>query len=272
MSIQVRKPRFELPDALDPVYIRGEPEESYINVAMSILLPHLEPYLIRSMRAARPLVKDAALAADLDAFCGQEGQHYRAHADLNAAFVKGGARGFEALEQELAADYKRFEAERPLRFHLAYAEGFEALTTAFAIVFEREDRSKWHPVPLDIFNWHIMEELEHRTVAFEVYEHVVGSYLYRLFTGAYAQWHLLRFMIRGMEAMLAADPRTGTEFGGKAGRKAREARLSALLTKKVLPRLFGTWSPRYTPRNIEMPPSMAALADSYSARNTLARR
>jgi predicted metal-dependent hydrolase len=272
VDITVRKPRFELPEVLDPVFIRGEPEESYANVALSILLPHLEPYLIRAMRAARPRVKDAALAKDLDAFCGQEGQHYRMHAELNAALVRGGARGFEALERELAEDYRRFEAERPLRFNLAYAEGFEALTTATSLVFEAEDRSKWHPAALDVFTWHVVEELEHRTVAFEVYDHVVGSYPYRAAVGAFAQWHLLRFVVRGMEAMLAADPRTATEFGGAAGRKAREPRLNALLTRKVLPRLWKTYHPRYSPRAIEMPASMLALADHYSAQSVLLRR
>jgi uncharacterized protein len=217
-------------------------------------------------------VKDAALAADLDAFCGQEGQHYRMHAALNAALVRGGARGFEALEREVAADYRRFEAERSLRFNLAYAEGFEALTTASSLVFEAEDRSKWHPAALDVFTWHVVEELEHRTVAFEVYDHVVGSYAYRVAVGAFAQWHLIRFVVRAMEAMLAADPRTETEFGGAAGRKAREPRLNALLTRKVLPRLWRTYSPRYTPRAIEMPGSMQELAERYSAQSTLLRR
>jgi uncharacterized protein len=272
VKITVRKPRFEIPETLDPIVVRGEPEESYLNVALSLLLPHLEPYLIRTMRAAKPQVKDAALAADLDAFCGQEGQHYRMHAQLNAALVRGGARGFEELEREVAADYKRFEAERPLRWNLAYAEGFEALTTAFALVLGGEDWSRWHPAARDVFLWHVIEELEHRTVAFEVYDHVVGSYLYRVTAGAYAQWHLIHFLVRTMEAMLAADPRTETEYGGKAGRKAREPRLVALLTKKIWPRLRRTYSPRYTPRDIEMPGSMAELAEQYSARSTLLRR
>jgi uncharacterized protein len=272
VTITVRKPRFELPEVLDPVIIRDEPEESYLYVALSLLLPHLEPYLIRTMRAARPKVKDAALAEELGAFCGQEGQHYRMHAELNAALVRGGARGFDALERELAADYQRFESERPLRFNLAYAEGFEALTTAFALVFEGEDQSQWHPAALDVFAWHVIEELEHRTVAFEVYDHVVGSYAYRACVGAYAQWHLLRFLTRGMEAMLAADTRTRTDFGGEAGRKAREPRLTAMLKSKILPRLWRTYSPRYSPRKIEMPASMQQLAEQYSARSTLLRR
>lgn len=271
MSITPRKLRFDLPDSLDPVIIEGEPEESYINVAMSILLPHLEPYLIKTMRLAKREVRDDALAADLEAFCAQEGHHYRQHALLNQALVRGGARGFEDLERELAADYQRFQRSRSLRFNLAYAEGFEALTTAMALVFTGEDKSRWNPAVLDVFLWHLLEELEHRTVAFEVYEHVVGSYPYRIAVGAYAQWHLLRFLIRAANAMLAADPRTEAEFGGKAGRRRREPRLSALLFKKVLPRLSRTYRYRYSPRDLEMPAELEALTAPYTARARSAR-
>lgn len=235
MSITVRKPRFELPERLDPVFIAYEPEESYVNVAMSLLLPHLEPYLIRTMRRAKPRVTSDALARDLDAFCGQEGQHYRTHAALNAAFRGGGARGHEALEQRLARDYERFSAEKSLAFNLAYAEGFEALTSAMALMFETYDRSSWHPAVNDVFTWHMAEELEHRTVAFEVFEHVVGSYPYRMRVGAFAQWHLLRFLTQSMEAMLACDPRTESTFGGRAGRKQREPRRYTMLLGRVFP-------------------------------------
>lgn len=188
------------------------------------------------------------------------------HSELNAAFLRGGARGHEQLERELAADYQRFQATEPLRFNLAYAEGFEALTTAMAVIFAREDHSKWNPVALDVSTWHLLEELEHRTVAFEVYDHVVGSYAYRVRVGAYAQRHLLRFMNRTMEALLAADPRTEAEFGGRAGRKAREPRLFKLLARKLLPRVLRTYSPLYSPRDIAMPASFERSIAEYTAR------
>jgi predicted metal-dependent hydrolase len=265
-EIPVRTLRFEIPASLDPVIIRDEPEESYLNVAMSLLLPHLEPYLIRTMCKARPQITTPALAADLDAFCGQEGQHYRQHAALNQAFRAWGLSGADALEAAVAADYKRFSAERPLRFNLAYAEGFEALTTAMALVFVGEDTSRWDPIALDLFQWHLTEELEHRTVAFEVYEHVVGSYAYRAAVGAFAQWHLLRFLKRAADAMLAADPRTERAYGGAAGRRAREPRMRALFAQKVWPRLRQTYRPSYSPRAIALPATVAEFSRRYSAR------
>src|SRR5262245_40940833 len=143
MDITVRRMRFTFPPDMDTVFIEGEPEESYVNVALSLLLPYLEPYLIRTMRAARDRVSDPGLRADLDKFIAQEGQHYRQHLLFNATFRDRGFDALARLEEELDADYRRFTSSRSLRWNLAYAEGFEAFTTAMARVFVDEDKSRW---------------------------------------------------------------------------------------------------------------------------------
>ena len=183
-TIPIRKMKLEWPAEMDPVFVRGEPEESYLNIALSLLLPYLEPYLIRTMRAARPHVTDPKLADDLDRFVAQEGQHYRQHRRFNDAVHAAGYAAVEVLEKELDADYERFTAEKSLRWNLAYAEGFEALTLAMALIFIEQPRDHWHPDALDLFLWHLTEEVEHRTVAFDVYAHVGQSYPHRVVTGA----------------------------------------------------------------------------------------
>ena len=97
-AITIRRMNFSFPDGIDPVVVEGHPEESYFYVGLSLLLPYLEPYLIRSMRAARGHVTDPALAADLDLFNGQEGQHYRQHTLFNQAVRLQGFTGLAALE------------------------------------------------------------------------------------------------------------------------------------------------------------------------------
>jgi hypothetical protein len=256
--------RFDFPDDLDTIFIEGEPEESYQNVALSLLLPYLEPYLIRTMRAARPRVTDPELLADLDRFVEQEGQHYRQHAAFNAALRDRGFVSVAALERELDADYRRFSRERPLQFNLAYAEGFEALTAAMACVVLRQDTSRWQPAARDLFLWHVVEELEHRTVAFDVYNHVCGSYILRARVGAFAQSHLLRFVMRAANRLLCADPRTLANYGGLAGRRARLWRLRGVFLRDVLPRALRTFSPRYDPRNIRLPEGALDLAAHYT--------
>ena len=58
-DITFRRIEFDFPDEIEPVFIAGQPEESYSLIAFSLLLPYLEPYLIRTMNAAKKHVTDA---------------------------------------------------------------------------------------------------------------------------------------------------------------------------------------------------------------------
>ncbi len=127
-TITVRQMPFEFPDEIDPVFIEGDPVRSFAFIAGSLLLPHLEPYLIRSMKAAEKHVTDPRVLEGLKGFAAQEGQHYRMHMKFNATIRRAGFPGLDALEKELSDDYQLFTKTKSLRFNLAYAEGFEALT------------------------------------------------------------------------------------------------------------------------------------------------
>jgi hypothetical protein len=258
---------FTFPEHLDPVVMEGFPEESYFFVGVSLLLPYLEPYLIRTMREARKRVTDPALAADLDLFNAQEGQHYRQHTIFNEAIRPAGLEALTALEAEIAADYRRFTETRSLRFNLAFAEGFEAFTTAVArFAFETKQFDRVHPAAVrDLFQWHIVEELEHRTVAFDVYDHVCGGYFYRLAVGVFAQWHLNRFALRVTQAFQANDPEGfRAKYGGRAAAWKRVRPLLGLAVRLLFPKLFATYLPWYTPHAIPLPAEASALAKRYT--------
>jgi predicted metal-dependent hydrolase len=266
-AIRIRRIPFEFPAALDPIVVEGCPEESAVHVGVSLLLPYLEPYLIRSMQAAKKHVSDPKLLADLDAFSGQEGQHYRQHHRFNEALRRAGLAGLERLEAEIEADYRRYTQSKSLRFNLAYAEGFEAFTMALArFAFESHAVDRLHPAARELFTWHLVEELEHRTVAFDVYEHVCGGYFYRLAVGLFAHWHLNRFVFRVGETMRGADPAAFREkYGGRAEARARLRTLRRQQLTMLLPKVLSTYLPWYSPHKIEMPAAAQALADRYSA-------
>ena len=220
--ITVRHMDLPFPEDLDPVLMPGRPEESYLMVGMSLLLPYLEPYLIRTMKIAKKEIQDPALVEALERFNAQEGQHYRQHHRFNEAIRLQGFPGLAPLEEKLAEDYRRFSDTKSLRFNLAYAEGFEALTTASARwTFEERALDMMNPEARDLFGWHLVEEFEHREVAFDVYDRVCGDYFYRLAAGTWAQWHMSRFIRRCAAYMLEADPNWPEAYGGQAGRRLR---------------------------------------------------
>jgi predicted metal-dependent hydrolase len=271
-AITVRRLALEFPDDLDPVLVEGRPEESFMHVGISLLLPHLEPYLIRSMKSAKKHLRDPKLLADLEAFSGQEGQHYRQHVSFNEAMGLGRFEALRELEAAIEADYQHFTRSRSLRFNLAYAEGFEAFTTALSrFSFETKLLDRLHPAARDLFLWHLVEELEHRTVAFDVYEHVCGGYVYRLAVGLFAQWHLNRFVLRAAAAMRDIDRDAfRAKYGGQAQARARTRALRWQKLTFLVPKIIATHFPWYSPHKIDMPAAAKVLADHYAARSAAA--
>lgn len=264
-TITVRHMPFEFPDDIDPVFIDGDHKQSFAFIAGSLLLPYLEPYLIRSMKAAEKHVTDPDVLDGLKKFCSQEGQHYQMHKKFNATIRRAGFPGLEALEQELSDDYKRFTSTKSLRFNLAYAEGFEALTmNAVKHMMEPNGFGDDLPVYMQMIEWHFVEELEHRTVAFDVYDHVCGGYFYRLVVGAWAQWHFTRWIRRTTNYMLKVSPQPKRDKEQVTESAKTTPSIRSASVGNLLPGLLRIYLPNYSPHDVEISPGIADLAEKYT--------
>jgi predicted metal-dependent hydrolase len=263
-SITVRHMPFEFPEKIDPVFIDGDHKQSFAFIAGSLLLPHLEPYLIRSMRAAEKHVSDPKVLEGLKKFSAQEGQHYQMHKKFNETIRREGFPGLGALEKELSDDYKRFSNTKSIRFNLAYAEGFEALTMhAVKHMMEPDGFGDDLPVFMQMIEWHFVEELEHRTVAFDVYDHVCGGYFYRLVVGAWAQWHFTRWIRRATKYMLQVSPQPKRSAAAMSEKKAAPL-IRPRSARSLLPGLLRIYLPNYTPHNVNIAPGIQVLAEKYT--------
>lgn len=264
-TITVRKMPFDFPDAIDPVFVEGDPEESFRLIAASLLLPALEPYLIRSMTAAKPSIDDPQLMDDLKRFSAQEGQHYRMHMKFNKAIRLAGFPRLEEFERELEDDYRRFTKTKSLRFNLAYAEGFEALTmNAIKFIMEHQGMGNPESPITQLWEWHFVEELEHRNVTFDVYDHVCGGYWYRLAVGIYAQWHFTSWIRKVARYMLTVTPPPKRSAEERQARKAMAREARSLALRRLLPSIMRIYLPGYTPHALTVSPAMQAIADKYS--------
>ena len=262
-EITVRKMPFEFPDNIDAVFIEGDHKRSFGFIAGSLLLPHLEPYLIRSMKAAEKHVSDPKVLEDLDKFVRQEAQHYQMHKKFIETIWLAGFPELEAFEKELSDDYHRFTNTKSLRFNLAYAEGFEALTmNAVKHMMEPDGFGENLPPYLQMIEWHFVEELEHRTVAFDVYDHVCGGYWYRLAVGTWAQWHFTSWMRRVAKYMLKTNPHR--DLSKQTHADGQPVAVEQARVSDLMPGLLRIYLPNYSPHNVEISPGMQRLADKYS--------
>ncbi len=261
LEINVRKVDFEFPEDVELYAIPAMPRVSLFIAAFSLTMPYLEPYLIRMMLKALDKVDDENLREDMRRFSQQEGNHYRNHARINniirGKFDEGTAQEISAIEGDLKSDYDKFLNEKPLAFNLAYAEGFEAMTCAAVLGGASVNRSARNAGMIskgwdELMDWHGLEEVEHRTVAFDVYNHIVGRYLYRVVQGAKSQYHYLYYVHRFYRVML----------------KAKGLRMYPYIPFFILAsgfRYINSFFPWYNPANYKIPESMSGRLEKYTA-------
>ncbi len=261
-EITVRRMAFEWPDDLPILPNPDDISQSCELVALSFTLPYLEPYLIRTMRVAGKEDISPELAQDLKAFSKQEAQHHQNHSRINnivrAKLPPETALAVRALEDKLEADYQRYTETKSLKFNLAYAEGFEAMTLALALSLLATPPQGSDESWANLLAWHLAEEVEHRTVTFDAYDKIYGGYLYRLFAATRSQLHYLWYIVN-LAVVLETNER------GKAIGRSRVI-LDMLKRHRrlgTLGRYARTLSPRYNPAKIDMPKEVVDLLAMY---------
>ncbi len=206
-EIVVRPFTFEFQDDLAPHWIPGNPFRSHLFNGMSLTMPYLEPYLIRSTQKAMAYVQDPALLADMRGFNGQEARHYQCHRRLNDLLKANGYPEFAAVEARLRRSYDRLSC-MSLRTQLAYNAGFECMTNGFThwLIHKRvalfKDAS---PQVTSFWLMHMVEEIEHKTVAFDVYMAYSGQYWPRALGVLHGSCHVIGYGLVGMLTALKKD-------------------------------------------------------------------
>lgn len=257
-EIVVRRASFEFPDTLDDIFPGDDPVSETYLAAFSLTMPMLEPYLIRTYRAMAPGITDPELAHDVQQFIRQEAQHHKNHAKANAVIharlAPEVSAALTAIEDRLERDYRRYTAKKSHRFNSMYAEGFEAMTCAMAMAsFEKAaaEGPKGFGTWQQLWAWHAAEEIEHRTVAFDVYRTQFGSYPYRVFGSIRAQVHFSWCVARLQRELLAAQGHP------------RRLHLPSWL-KGNWRRYLRTFSPRYHPASLDPGPLVPMVLSMFT--------
>lgn len=178
----VRRIRFRFGEAqpLKRHFVEGNIPLTHLVAILSGAFPPGEESFIRSVRKFTDRITDSDLKKRVAGFIGQESVHGQEHRHLNEKLVEMGfpvVRFFmfdrDSRRQRL---FVRAENILPAKFHLAATAAAEHYTATLAQrLFSDEmqaipgDPEVWH-----LLNWHAMEELEHKSVAFDVYRHIGG--------------------------------------------------------------------------------------------------
>lgn len=163
-------------------YANGSIVFSHLVAVLSAIFPPGEDIFVRSVRRYRDQITDPDLSERVSAFIGQEKVHGLQHRELNEQLLALGyptpwfeflLESTEHLEKFLDKRYPspdRFVKLR--RFFLGFTVAAEHFTATWAenILKSPEVQSMMYdPEIRNLLNWHALEELEHKDVAFDVY-------------------------------------------------------------------------------------------------------
>lgn len=253
-TLEQRRIPFHFPDDLDPVWIPENPELSAMVNGGSLVMPYLEPFLIRTLREASALIRDDALRIQAAGFNAQEGQHFRTHRRFNDVLKAVRYPELSEIEDAMTQSYARLD-RRPLRTRMAYTAGFESMTMGLTrwLVESRCRLFRGADSTVTSFVlWHMVEETEHKRVAYDVYQHLFGGslsgYWARMIGVFHGSLDALRFSMRGYKQILKKEGRWQ-----QPGPRLRLAKNISDFVIHVAPYLLRAALPGHNPRSEKDP-------------------
>ena len=232
--IKARRVRFDWTDT--PLHwLPDDAQTTHTINVLHLLLPAGEKWFVNVYRQALPLIHDDELRDQVRGFMGQEATHSRAHA---AVLEHLAAQGLDTSRYTKLVDlgFERLLGDRPLgikmpaRFwlkrRLAIIAAIEHFTAVLGVWVVEDsgalDEAGADPVMLDLLRWHGAEEVEHRSVAFDLFTHVSGSYFTRLVTMIGVFVAMIVAWVAGLVFFMRADPQKPGRTSWRAFRRAQK--------------------------------------------------
>ncbi len=196
---------------------------THIANSLHLIFPAGERFFVRSVRHYLKQLDDPALRARVRGFVGQEASHGNEHEQF---FETLEAQGYEIrpwLERYQRIAFELLEPRVPPVIRLSTTTALEHFTAIMAEqALDTEFFDHAHPAVRDLIRWHAAEEIEHKSVAFDVLQSVDDRYAVRMAGLAMGVALLMGFWRSGTAMFLAQEDMTKAEIA--AERKAARAR------------------------------------------------
>ncbi|MEU6483812.1 metal-dependent hydrolase [Streptomyces sp. NPDC046887] len=257
VELKARKVSFDWADT--PLHwVPGDPFTTHTINVLHLLLPAGERWFVHVYRQVLPYIRDERLHADVIGFIGQEAMHAQAHDDVLPQLRRLGldptpyTAEVDWLFEKLLGD-RTLPPGKARRWWLmervaliAAIEHYTAFLGDWVLNAEALDRRGADPMMLDLLRWHGAEEVEHRSVAFDLFMHVDGGYRRRARTWATAFAALVFLWQRGTRFFMANDPEltAGSSRRATVGDFVRRGRQGVLPSTPAMLRSIPTYLSR----------------------------
>lgn len=272
-------------------WIPGQPFASHFINEINLLLPAGEFWFCKLYNKALPLITDPKLRDDVQMFIRQEAMHARAHGAAIAEYLhahgietESNTRQEDRLFEVILADepfgvkLPKFMEKQWLVFRLGIVAAIEHMTCVLGNYVLQQEWKDADPVLLDLLRWHGAEEVEHRCVAFDVYQHLGGNYPSRYYLASIAMPAIFGLWVHGAAHIMKQDERFADKKPSmfrpwiwlEWQRQARQGQLPSLfkLMKEELP----FFKPNYNPLHEGSTEAALAYLNSSPAAARAAQR
>ena len=170
-------------------WIYDNPFATHLVNAVHLILPVGELWMCRSFNEALPYVKDEKLRADVKGFVHQEAHHASAH-KVAQDYLRHYNYDIDEFLVSLDNIFKQINVA-PFGLTLSSTLAYRWLTMRIGIAAAAEhfttmlgtwclENQPWQnktadKMMSDLMTWHLAEEVEHRSVAFDLYMHLCGE-------------------------------------------------------------------------------------------------
>ena len=164
-------------------WCRNEPFATHLLNALSSVFPIGETFFVRSvLRYSETFKDDPRLSAEVRAFVAQEGLHKREHDRHIEMLVEQGYPGILTRNRLIDRVFRWLNKWQPVT-SLAATAALEHLTATLSRVVLSDDRvvHGMDPRMHALWQWHALEESEHKAVAYDVLMRVSSSYSLRVY-------------------------------------------------------------------------------------------
>lgn len=249
-TIQPRRMDFKFDESIPTWWFDDDVFKTLLLTAQSCTFPEGERFFIHAVRQYQDKLRDPVLRKQVSGFIGQEAHHGNEHTALNSFMAQRGLPTDKVqsfVKQGLGLRKKYMSPQRQLAMTCAL-EHFTAMLAEQVLENPKFFKGMDERV-LALWMWHAVEESEHKSVAYDVYQDQVGSYWVRASQMLFTTLEFSLFSTLHMRSLLKASPR----------RITRKERLEGFrylfgkggLVRELLPRYLAYFRRDFHPDDVD---------------------
>ncbi len=204
--IQPRRMEFPFDARIPKHWFAGSPLATHVVNGVNLLFPAGERFFMRSVRHYMEQIDDPVLLQQIKGFFGQEGRHAHEHERYFKYLEEQGYELGPFLERFEWFNFEFLEKVMPHALNLAATAAAEHFTAVMAENALKDGvLGEAHPMMQALLLWHACEEIEHKSVAFDVLQAVNPSYALRVAGLAFATINMTAWWFFATRMLLRQD-------------------------------------------------------------------